>query len=58
MKVTRKEFVKAWRKSKNLTDVVYLTGLTRNSAQVRASQLRRWGYRLKMFRRGRPKVNA
>ena len=47
------EFVTAWAKAETLAVAVAATGMTRISAQARASKLRKAGVKLRRF--GRPK---
>ena len=47
------EFVTAWVKADTLASAVAATGMTRISAQARASKLRKAGVKLRRF--GRPK---
>jgi hypothetical protein len=47
------EFVTAWAKAATLSEAIAATGMTRISAQARASKLRKAGVKLRRF--GRPK---
>ena len=49
MKVTTKTFVAAWKSSKSPAEVAKKTGLTADSAKVKASVLRKKGVLLKKF---------
>lgn len=51
MKVTHKVFIAAWRSSSSPAEVAEKTGLTADSAKVKASMLRKSGVKLKKFSR-------
>ena len=54
-KVEKQLFIDAWNNSTNLNEVASMLGMPTTSASVKASQLRKTGCELKMFRRGRRK---
>ena len=51
--ITPEVFTAAWEAAGTLEEVATNLGITKVSASVKASQLRRKGYGLTMFRRGR-----
>tara|TARA_Y100000310_G_scaffold301784_1_gene338557 strand:- start:151 stop:441 length:291 start_codon:yes stop_codon:yes gene_type:complete len=57
-KVEKQIFIDAWNNSTNLNEVASMLGMPTTSASVKASQLRKSGCELKMFRRGRRKKTA
>ena len=57
-KVEKQLFIDAWNNSTNLNEVASMLGMPTTSASVKASQLRKTGCNLKMFRRGRRKKTA
>lgn len=46
-------FIQQWNSAKSLADVAKLAGLSTRAASTKASRLRRAGYDLKEFERGR-----
>jgi hypothetical protein len=60
-KVEKERFVEMWNSSANLDEVSQALGISKMSASVRASNLRKAGTELTQFRRGRktkPKADA
>ena len=52
-KVEKQIFIDVWNKASNLNEVAAMLGMPRTSVSVKASNLRKTGCNLKMFRRGR-----
>lgn len=52
-KVESKIFQEVWESSASLQDVAEALGMTKTSASVKASNLRKQGHELRQFRRGR-----
>ena len=57
-KVGKQMFIDAWNNSQNLNEVAAMLSMPRLSASVKASNLRKTGCDLKMFRRGRKRKTA
>jgi hypothetical protein len=57
-KVEKQIFIDVWNNAANLNDVAMTLGMPSTSVSVKASNLRKTGCELKMFRRGRRKKTA
>jgi len=57
-KVSKQMFIDAWNNSQDLNEVAAMLSMPRLSASVKASNLRKTGCNLKMFRRGRKRKTA
>lgn len=57
-KVEKQIFIDVWNKASNLNEVASMLGMPRASVSVKASNLRKTGCNLKMFRRGRRRKTA
>ena len=57
-KVEKQIFIDVWNKASNLNEVAAMLGMPRASVSVKASNLRKTGCNLKMFRRGRRRKTA
>jgi len=57
-KVSKQMFIDVWNRSPNLNEVAATLGMPRTSVSVKASNLRKTGCDLKMFRRGRKHKTA
>jgi len=57
-KVEKQIFIDVWNNAENLNDVAQSLGMPASSVSVKASNLRKTGCELKMFRRGRKRKTA
>ena len=57
-KVEKQIFIDVWNNSENLNEVAQSLGMPTTSVSVKASNLRKTGCELKMFRRGRKRKSA
>ena len=57
-KVEKQIFIDVWNSSHNLNEVASTLAMPRTSVSVKASNLRKTGCELKMFRRGRRRKTA
>ena len=57
-KVEKQIFIDVWNQASNLNEVAAMLGMPRASVSVKASNLRKTGCNLKMFRRGRRRKTA
>ena len=57
-KVEKQIFIDVWNNSNNLKEVAQSLGMPTTSVSVKASNLRKTGCELKMFRRGRKRKSA
>ena len=57
-KMPKQVFIDAWNNCTNLNEVAAMLNIPTTSASVKASQLRKTGCNLKLFRRGRKRKTA
>jgi len=57
-KVEKEIFIDVWNNASNLNEVAMMLGMPTTSVSVKASNLRKTGCNLKMFRRGRRRKTA